>query len=133
MIIPVPAWPTFAEAARVAGGTCVFPQLSGKNGFKLTARQVAKAISPKTRAVVVNSPSNPTGAVIEPDELVKIARLAKKHGFWLLYDDTYAHLVFARGRRSEAAGREGRGRGQPGGRGHRVQELLHDGLARSAG
>jgi aspartate aminotransferase len=55
---------------------------------------VAKAITPKTRAVVVNSPSNPTGAVIEPEELLKIARLARSHGFWILYDDTYAHLVF---------------------------------------
>ena len=97
VIIPVPAWPTFAEAARLAGGTCALTQLSARNGFKLTARHVAKAISPKTRAVVVNSPSNPTGAVIDAAELVKIARLAKKHNFWLLYDDTYAHLVFSEG------------------------------------
>ena len=74
-----------------------FVPLAGKNGFRVTARAVAGAITPRTRAVVVNSPSNPTGAVVEPDELVKIARLAKKHGFWLLYDDTYAHLVFRRG------------------------------------
>jgi aspartate aminotransferase len=47
--------------------------------------------------VVVNSPSNPTGAVVDPAELVKLARLARRHGFWLLYDDTYAHLVFRPG------------------------------------
>ncbi len=94
IVIPVPAWPTFAEAARVAGGTPVFVELREKNGFRPTAGAIAKAITPRTRAVIVNSPSNPTGAVIEPDELLKIARLARKHGFWLLYDDTYAHLVF---------------------------------------
>ena len=97
IIVPIPAWPTFAEAARVAGGTPAFVPLAGKNGFRVTARAVAGAITPRTRAVVVNSPSNPTGAVVEADELVRIARLAKKHGFWLLYDDTYAHLVFRRG------------------------------------
>ncbi len=97
IVVPIPAWPTFAEAARVAGATPVFVSLSERNGFRVTARAVAKAITPKTRAVVVNSPSNPTGAVVEPDELVKIARLARKHGFWLLYDDTYAHLVFRPG------------------------------------
>jgi len=97
VVVPVPAWPTFAEAARVAGATPVFVPLTEGNGFRLTARAVAKAITPKTRAVVVNSPSNPTGAVIEPGELLKVARLARQHGFWLLYDDTYAHLVFRAG------------------------------------
>jgi aspartate aminotransferase len=95
VIIPVPAWPTFAEAARVAGGTPVFVPTHVKDGFRVTARTIARAIGPKTRAVMVNSPSNPTGAVIEPVELLKIARLAKKHDFWLLYDDTYAHMVYA--------------------------------------
>ena len=94
VVVPIPAWPTFAEAARVAGGTPVFVPLHVEQGYRLTARAVASAISPKTRAVVVNSPSNPTGAVIDPAELLKLARLAKRHGFWLLYDDTYAQLVF---------------------------------------
>lgn len=94
VVIPVPAWPTFAEAARVAGGTPVFVPLRERSSFRPTARAIAKAITPRTRAVVVNSPSNPTGSVIEPEELLAIARLARRHGFWLLYDDTYAHLVF---------------------------------------
>ncbi len=97
VVVPIPAWPTFAEAARVAGGVPVFVTLTGRHAFRVTARAVATAITPKTRAVVVNSPSNPTGAVVDPGELLKIARLAKKHGFWLLYDDTYARLVFRPG------------------------------------
>jgi aspartate aminotransferase len=97
IVVPAPAWPTFAEAARVAGATPVFVTLTEKNAFRVTARAVAKALTPRTRAVVVNSPSNPTGAVIDPDELLKVAGLAKKRGFWLLYDDTYAHLVYRAG------------------------------------
>ena len=97
IVVPTPAWPTFAEAARVAGATPVFATLKEANGFRVTAREVARSLTAKTRAVVVNSPSNPTGAVVEPEELLKIARLAKKHGFWLIYDDTYAHLVFRKG------------------------------------
>jgi aspartate aminotransferase len=97
VVVPIPAWPTFAEAARVAGGTPAFLRLAERAGFRLSARAVAKALTPRTRAVVVNSPSNPTGAVVEPGELLKIARLARKHGFWLVYDDTYAHLVFRTG------------------------------------
>jgi aspartate aminotransferase len=99
VVVPIPAWPTFAEAARVAGGTPAFVTLTERNGFRVTARAVARAITPRTRAVVVNSPSNPTGAVVEPAELLRIARLARKHGFWLLYDDTYSHLVFRPGGR----------------------------------
>jgi aspartate aminotransferase len=97
VVVPVPAWPTFAEAARVAGAVPVFVPLRQQHGFRPTAAAIAGRITPRTRAVVVNSPSNPTGAVIEPDELLKIARLARRHGFWLIYDDTYAHLVFREG------------------------------------
>lgn len=94
VVVPTPAWPTFAEAAHVAGAVPVFVPLSEKTGFRLTARAVARALSPRTRAVVVNSPSNPTGAVVDSGELLKIARLARRHGFWVVYDDTYGKLVF---------------------------------------
>jgi aspartate aminotransferase len=97
VVIPTPAWPTFAEAARVAGGKPVFVALSERHGFRVTSSLVSRAIGPRTRAIVVNSPSNPTGAMIEEGELVKIARLARRRGLVLLYDDTYAHLVFREG------------------------------------
>jgi aspartate aminotransferase len=94
IVVPTPAWPTFAAAAQVAGGKPVFVPLAGNRRFHLTARAVARALSRRTRAVVVNSPSNPTGAVVDPGELLAIARLARRHDFWLIYDDTYAHLLF---------------------------------------
>ena len=95
VVIPIPAWPTFAEAARVAGGVPAFVPLHVEDGYRVSASAVARKVGPKTRAVLINSPSNPTGAVIPPAELLKLARLAKQRGFWLVYDDTYAHLSFA--------------------------------------
>jgi aspartate aminotransferase len=97
VVIPVPAWPTFAEAARVAGGKPVFVPLHERDGFRVTARAVARRVGPRTRAIVLNSPCNPTGAVVEADELLALARLARRRGIALLYDDTYARLIFREG------------------------------------
>jgi aspartate aminotransferase len=94
VVVPAPCWPTFAEAARIAGGRPTFLPLGEKNGFRLTARALRRAVGRRTRAVLVNSPCNPTGAVVDPDELVSIARLARRHGFFLVFDDTYSHLIF---------------------------------------
>jgi aspartate aminotransferase len=94
VVVPIPAWPTFTEAVRIAGGAPVLLPLRERTGFHLRARAVAKVLSPRTRMVVVNSPSNPTGAIVAPEELLAIARLARRHDFWLLYDDTYSRLAF---------------------------------------
>jgi aspartate aminotransferase len=94
VVIPTPHWPTFSEAVRLAGGRPVVAQTREKDGFRVTARLVARAITTRTRAVLVNSPGNPTGAVIEEAELLAIARMAQKQKFTLLYDDTYARMTF---------------------------------------
>lgn len=101
VLVPSPHWPTFAEAARIAGGKATLLPLSERGGFRLTARAVKKALGPKTRAILVNSPSNPTGAVVDPKELVSIARLAKRAGVFLIFDDTYGHLIFRSGGRPD--------------------------------
>jgi aspartate aminotransferase len=93
-IIPSPHWPTFSEAVRLAGARPVLVRSDEKDGFKVTARMVARAATAKTRAVILNSPSNPTGAVIDPDDLRAIGELARRRRFALLYDDTYARLGF---------------------------------------
>jgi aspartate aminotransferase len=94
VVVPTPGWPTFAEAARIAGGRVVSVPLSERNGFRLTARAVSRALGPRTRAIVVNSPCNPTGAVVAPGEMVRIARLARRRGVFMVFDDTYSHLIF---------------------------------------
>ena len=97
VVVPNPHWPTFSEAVRLAGGRPVAAETRAKDGFRVTARLIAKAVGRRTRAVLVNSPGNPTGAVIEPKELLAIARMAKRGRFALLYDDTYARMTFEDG------------------------------------
>jgi aspartate aminotransferase len=94
VVIPTPHWPTFSEAVRLAGGRPVVAQTREKDGFRITARLVAKAVTPRTRAVLVNTPGNPTGAVIEDGELMAIAKMARRQKFTILYDDTYARMSF---------------------------------------
>jgi aspartate aminotransferase len=93
-VIPSPYWPTFSEAVRLAGARPVLVPAREKDGFRITARMIAKAVGRKTRAVILNSPQNPTGAVIEPAELRRLGDMARKRKFTLLYDDTYARLDF---------------------------------------
>ncbi len=94
MILPTPHWPTFAEAARLAGARPVFLTCREKDGWKVSSRMVARAVTPKTRAVLINSPSNPTGAVIASAELLAISGLCKRKEITLIYDDTYGRLSF---------------------------------------
>ncbi|HEY2941712.1 MAG TPA: pyridoxal phosphate-dependent aminotransferase [Vicinamibacteria bacterium] len=94
VVIPSPHWPTFSEAVRLAGARPILVHTQEKDGFKVTARLVSKATSPRTKAVILNSPSNPTGAVIDPEDLLVIGDMAQRRKFTLLYDDTYARLTF---------------------------------------
>lgn len=94
VIVPSPFWPTFSDAVKLAGGRPVIVKTREQDGFRLTPALVKKAITRRTKGVIVNTPSNPTGAVIDPDDLLALGRLAKRHAFLLFYDDTYAHLTF---------------------------------------
>jgi aspartate aminotransferase len=99
VVVPSPYWPTFTEAVRLAGGRPVVVPASEKDGFRITPGLLRKAVSSRTRAVVINTPCNPTGAVIDPEDLLAIGEMAKRRGFTLLYDDTYAHLSYGRAER----------------------------------
>lgn len=92
VIIPVPSWNTFAEQVRICGGKPVFLNL--KPPFKLTAKDVEKKITKKTKILLLNSPSNPTGAVIEKKELARIADLAVKNNFYIISDEIYEKLIY---------------------------------------
>jgi aspartate aminotransferase len=96
VIIPSPHWPTFSEAVRLAGARPILVHAQEKDGFRITARMISKATSPKTKAVILNTPANPTGAVIDPDDLLVIGDMAQRRKFTILYDDTYARLTFSR-------------------------------------
>ena len=96
VVIPSPHWPTFSEAVRLAGARPILVHTQEKDGFKITARLVSKGTSPRTKAVILNSPCNPTGAVIDPEDLLVIGDMAQRRKFTILYDDTYARLTFAK-------------------------------------
>ena len=96
VIVPSPYWPTFPEAVRLAGARPILVPTLEKDGFKVTARLISKATGPRTKAVILNSPCNPTGAIIDPEDLLVIGDMAARRRFTIFYDDTYARLVYGR-------------------------------------
>jgi aspartate aminotransferase len=94
VIIPVPYWVTYKDVVNFAYGKCVFVETDETNGFNLTAAMIEKAITPKTKMVIVNSPSNPSGAVLPNDEFIKIFELTSARGIWLLTDECYCQFLY---------------------------------------
>ncbi len=94
VVLPVPYWVTFADVIRYNGGTCVFVPTDESRGFRLTARQIEQALTPRTRLVIINSPSNPSGAVLEREEFEKILSVTSKAGVMLMSDECYCHFVY---------------------------------------
>ena len=94
VIIPVPYWVSYPPIVELAGGVCVYLNTSPKDGFKIDSEKLASLITSKTKAIILNSPSNPTGAIYSLDNLKEIAELAKKHGFFVITDDIYDEIRF---------------------------------------
>ncbi len=95
VIIPAPAWVSYPDIVALAGGTPVIVQAAASNGFKLTADQLEAAITPKTKWVLINSPSNPTGAAYTHDELKALTDVLVKYpNIWVFADDIYEKLVY---------------------------------------
>jgi aspartate aminotransferase len=94
VILPSPYWVSFPDIIKYAGGTPVIVQTRQEDGFSAKAAAIEKAITPKTKMVIVNSPSNPTGGVVDGDEFERILAVCKKHNVWLLADECYSHFVY---------------------------------------
>ena len=94
VIIPAPYWITYVEQVSLAGGVCKIVETDEKSGYKLKKEAFEKAITPKTRCVLINSPCNPTGVVYTEEELLEIAQIAEKHGIEIISDEVYEKLVF---------------------------------------
>ncbi len=94
VIIPVPYWVSYPEQVKLSDGVPVFVEAPESNGFRVTAQAIAAAVTPRTRAIVVNSPSNPSGAVIEADELRRIAEVAVANDLVIISDEIYEHLTY---------------------------------------
>lgn len=95
VVIPTPYWVSYPEMVAICGGTSVFAPTSIDNGFKLSAEALEKAITPRTKWLMLNSPSNPSGAAYTRAELKALADVLLKHPqVWVLTDDMYEHLTF---------------------------------------
>ena len=94
VIVPVPYWVSFKDIVRYAGGNCVFVPTDEQEGFRLTAAMIERALTPRTRAIILNSPSNPSGAVMNPDDATAIVRLAQERGIYVISDECYVYLNF---------------------------------------
>lgn len=95
VIIPAPYWVSYPEMVAICGGTSVFVNATIENGFKLQPEDLEKAITPKTKWFIFNSPSNPSGAAYTHDELKKLTDVLLRHPHvWVLTDDMYEHLTF---------------------------------------
>ncbi len=95
VIVPAPYWVSYPDIVMLAGGTPVFVEGKVENGFKLQAADLEKAISPRTKWLILNSPSNPSGAAYSRAELKALTDVLLKHpNVWVLSDDMYEHLVY---------------------------------------
>ncbi|MGH9434545.1 MAG: pyridoxal phosphate-dependent aminotransferase [Terriglobia bacterium] len=94
VILPVPYWVSFLDIVNYAGGNVVLLETQESEGFAIRAEAVEKLVTPKTRLLIVNSPSNPSGAVVPPEEMEKLLALAVRCNFLLMSDECYCHFVY---------------------------------------
>ncbi len=94
VIIPAPYWLSYPEMVRVAGGVPVFVETTVESNFLMTPEQLQAAITPKTVAVVINSPSNPTGMMYTPEELRAMGEVAIRNDLWIISDEIYEKMVY---------------------------------------
>jgi len=94
VIIPAPYWVSFPEIVTLSGARPLIIHTGAEQDFKITAEQIENAVTPNTRAIVINSPSNPTGSAYNNDELEKLAECALRHGLLIISDEIYEQIVF---------------------------------------
>lgn len=94
VIVPEPCYVTYEAVLQSTGAHMVRIPLSGDRGFRLDAADIEAAITPRTRAIMLNSPHNPTGQLIESEQWEAVAALCRRHDLWLVSDEVYAELIF---------------------------------------
>jgi len=94
VIVPAPYWVSYPPMVALAGGTPVIVETTEKNEFKITSEELKKTISPKTKALILNSPSNPTGSAYTKKELGEIAEIAISNNFFVISDEIYEKIVY---------------------------------------
>src|SRR5246127_5223715 len=95
VILPVPYWVSFKDIVRYAGGACVLLETDENQGFAVTAKMVERLITPRTKLIILNSPSNPSGAVMSFDHMAEVVRLGAQRGIWVMSDECYVYLNYS--------------------------------------
>jgi aspartate aminotransferase len=93
VLVPKPYWVTFPEVVTFAGGRSIWVETEA-DGFRLTAESVERALTPRSKLIIINSPSNPSGLVVPPDEFERIVALAVKRGLYVISDECYSRFVY---------------------------------------
>jgi aspartate aminotransferase len=94
VILPVPYWVSFKDMVRYVGGNCVLLEADESQGFRVTAQMVERQVTPKTKMIILNSPSNPSGAVMSPEDMTSVIRFAHERGIWVISDECYVYLNY---------------------------------------
>src|SRR5579872_1307182 len=110
VILPVPYWVSFKDIVRYAGGKCVLLETDERENFRLTSAMVERMITPRTKLIILNSPSNPSGAVMSIEDMSAVVRLAHERGIWVISDECYVYLNYTEKRFSVGSLREFRER-----------------------
>jgi aspartate aminotransferase len=95
VIVPTPYWVSFKDIVQYAGGKAVFVPTQEAENFRITAEAIERAITPRTKVIILNTPSNPSGSVVSHADLEHIVKLAHKRGIFLLLDECYVYLQYA--------------------------------------
>src|SRR5437764_1643157 len=95
VLYPDPGFPIYPSFSRGLGATAVPFGLEEKNKFQPDVEEIARKVTPRTSAIIFNSPNNPTGTVFSQAALVKLAALAARHNLWMISDEVYARIVFS--------------------------------------
>jgi aspartate aminotransferase len=106
VILPVPYWVSFKDMVRYAGGNCVLLESDEAQDFRVTAEMVSRLVTPRTKLIILNSPSNPSGAVMTPDDMAAVLQLAHQRGIWVISDECYVYLNYTGKRFSVGSLRE---------------------------
>jgi aspartate aminotransferase len=94
VILPVPYWVSFKDIVRYAGGNCMLLETDEDSGFRVTAQAIARLVTPRTKMIILNSPSNPSGAVMSPEDMTEVVRFAVERGIWVMSDECYVYLNY---------------------------------------
>lgn len=94
VLLPIPCWVSYTEMVKIAGATPVFVPVQYDNGYALDLAKIEAAVTPRTRAIIICSPNNPTGAVYSEESLRKLAELALKYHFYIICDEIYEKLIY---------------------------------------